>query len=81
MSKEVAALLIRRSLGMVGNRASRRRILFQILLITLSLSALVFALIFVTSMSDAIANKYALINSGHLIVNDRSFPTSGSYDS
>lgn len=81
MSKEVAALLIRRSLGMVGNRASRRRILFQILLITLSLSALVFALIFVTSMSDAIANKYALINSGHLIVHDRSFPTRGSYDS
>ena len=81
MSRQVAALLVRRSLGMVGNTASRRRILFQILLITLSLSALVFALIFVTSMSDAIANKYALINSGHLLVHDRSFPSRDSYDS
>ncbi|TAH56430.1 MAG: FtsX-like permease family protein [Sphaerochaeta sp.] len=81
MSNEVAALLIRRSLGLIGNMASRRRILLQILLIALSVTALVFALVFVTSMSDAIANKYALINSGHLIVHDRSFPTSGSYDS
>jgi ABC-type lipoprotein release transport system permease subunit len=81
VSNEVAALLIRRSLGLIGNMASRRRILLQILLIALSVTALVFALVFVTSMSDAIANKYALINSGHLIVHDRSFPTSGSYDS
>ncbi|NLZ77860.1 MAG: FtsX-like permease family protein [Spirochaetales bacterium] len=81
MSGRLFSLLIRRSLGLIGTGASRRRILFQILMITLSLSALVFALIFVTSMSDAIANKYALLNSGHLIVHDRVFPTSASYDS
>ncbi len=77
----------RRSLDKTFSRPDRQQgkqeedSLPDLALIALSLTALVFALIFVTSMSDAIANKYALINSGHLIVHDRSFPTSSSYDS
>lgn len=43
----------------------------QILLIALILAALVFALIFVTSMSDAIADKYAYLSSGHLQIHNQ----------
>ena len=68
MKQPLFALLVKRKLGFGANRAAKRRILFNLLLITLVVSALVFAQMFVVSMSRGIADKYALLGNGHLQV-------------
>ena len=68
MKQALFGLLVKRKLGFGANRAAKRRILFNLLLITLVVSALVFAQIFVVSMSRGIADKYALLGNGHLQV-------------
>jgi len=65
-------LLVLRKLGYKGSRAARKRILFNLVLITLVVGALVFAQIFVVSMSKGIADKYALLGNGHLQVHEDS---------
>ncbi len=59
-------LMVLRKLGYRGSRAAKKRILFNILLISLVVASLVFAQIFVVSMSRGIADKYALLGNGHL---------------
>ena len=71
-------MLILRKLGIRGSRAAKRRIFFNLVLIALVTSALVFAQIFVVSMSKGIADKYALLGNGHLQVHGS--PTSGIPD-
>jgi len=68
LKQALFGLLVKRKLGFGANRAAKRRILFNLLLITLVVSALVFAQIFVVSMSRGIADKYALLGNGHLQV-------------
>ncbi len=68
MKQPLFALLVKRKLGLGANRAAKRRILFNLLLITFVVSALVFAQMFVVSMSRGIADKYALLGNGHLQV-------------
>ena len=68
MKQALFGLLVKRKLGFGANRAAKRRLLFNLLLITLVVSALVFAQIFVVSMSRGIADKYALLGNGHLQV-------------
>ena len=68
LKQALFALLVKRKLGFGANRAAKRRILFNLLLITLVVSALVFAQMFVVSMSRGIADKYALLGNGHLQV-------------
>ena len=53
----VSRLLTLRKLGIGANRAARRRVIFNIVLITLVVSILVLAQIFVVSMSRGIADK------------------------
>ncbi|MDX9915583.1 MAG: FtsX-like permease family protein [Sphaerochaeta sp.] len=62
----LSTLLTLRKLGIGANRASKRRALFNLALITLVVSALVLAQIFVVSMSRGIADKWALLADGHL---------------
>ena len=62
----VSRLLTLRKLGIGANRAARRRVIFNIVLITLVVSILVLAQIFVVSMSRGIADKWALLADGHL---------------
>ncbi len=64
-------MLIARKLGIHSSAAAKRRILFNILLISVVVAALVFAQLFVVSMSRGIANKYALLGNGHLQVHER----------
>lgn len=64
-------MLIGRKLGIRSSAAAKRRILFNVLLITIVVSALVFAQLFVVSMSQGIANKYALLGNGHLQVHEK----------
>ena len=78
MSRRIIPLLMKRSLGIIGG--GRKRIIFQIILVALAVSALVFALTFVTSMSDAIANKYALLGSGHLQIHQEEITSSLPYE-
>ncbi len=63
-------MLIARKLGINSSSAAKKRILFNILLISLVVAALVFAQLFVVSMSRGIANKYALLGNGHLQVHE-----------
>jgi len=57
-------------LGHRGSRSVKKRILFNILLIGLVVASLVFAQIFVVSMSRGIADKYALLGNGHLQIHE-----------
>lgn len=68
MRHKLALTLIGRKLGIRSSTAAKRRILFNVLLITVVVAALVFAQLFVVSMSRGIANKYALLGNGHLQV-------------
>ena len=70
MRPKLALMLIARKLGIKSSAAAKRRILFNVLLITVVVAALVFAQLFVVSMSRGIANKYALLGNGHLQVHD-----------
>ncbi|MDC7228958.1 MAG: FtsX-like permease family protein [Sphaerochaetaceae bacterium] len=72
MKQGLLRLLVLRKLGYKGSRAARKRILFNLVLITLVVGALVFAQIFVVSMSKGIADKYALLGNGHLQVHEDS---------
>ena len=65
-------MLVERKLGIRGNKAAKRRIAFNLVLITLVVASLVFAQIFVVSMSRGIADKYALLGNGHLQVHEDS---------
>jgi lipoprotein-releasing system permease protein len=67
---KLALMLIGRKLGIKSSAAAKRRILFNVLLISLVVAALVFAQLFVVSMSRGIANKYALLGNGHLQVHE-----------
>jgi lipoprotein-releasing system permease protein len=64
-------MLIARKLGIKSSAAAKRRILFNVLLISVIVAALVFAQLFVVSMSRGIANKYALLGNGHLQVHEK----------
>ncbi|MGB4407615.1 MAG: FtsX-like permease family protein [Sphaerochaeta sp.] len=68
MRLKLALMLIGRKLGISSSAAAKRRILFNVLLISVVVAALVFAQLFVVSMSRGIANKYALLGNGHLQV-------------
>jgi len=68
LKQTLRGLLISRKFGYHGSKAAKKRILFNILLISLVVGALVFAQIFVVSMSRGIADKYALLGNGHLQV-------------
>ncbi len=70
MKTRLATMLIGRKLGIKSSSAAKRRILFNILLISVVVAALVFAQLFVVSMSRGIANKYALLGNGHLQVHE-----------
>ncbi len=70
MRKTLLHLLVLRKLGYKGSRAAKKRILFNLVLITLVVSALIFAQIFVVSMSRGIADKYALLGNGHLQIHE-----------
>jgi len=63
-------MLIARKLGIKSSSAAKKRILFNMLLISVVVAALVFAQLFVVSMSRGIANKYALLGNGHLQVHE-----------
>ncbi|MDD4574312.1 MAG: ABC transporter permease, partial [Sphaerochaeta sp.] len=71
MRSKLALMLIGRKLGIKSSPAAKRRILFNILLISVVVAALVFAQLFVVSMSRGIANKYALLGNGHLQVHEK----------
>ena len=62
----ITPLLTRRKLGIGANRASKRRVFFNLILITLVVAVLVLAQIFVVSMSRGIADKWAYLADGHL---------------
>jgi lipoprotein-releasing system permease protein len=62
--------MVLRKLGHRGSRSVKKRILFNILLIGLVVASLVFAQIFVVSMSRGIADKYALLGNGHLQIHE-----------
>ena len=68
MSHKLVRMIVLRKLGFQSSRAAKKRILFNILLISLVVSALVFAQVFVVSMSRGIADKYALLGNGHIQV-------------
>nr|WP_319776087.1 hypothetical protein [uncultured Sphaerochaeta sp.] len=70
MKHALLRLLVLRKLGYKGSKAARKRIFFNLALITLVVGALVFAQIFVVSMSKGIADKYALLGNGHLQVHE-----------
>ncbi len=71
MKGSLLHLMVLRKLGYRGSRAAKKRILFNILLISLVVASLVFAQIFVVSMSRGIADKYALLGNGHLQIHER----------
>lgn len=68
MKQKLTQLFITRKLGIQASTAAKRRIIFNILLISAVVAALVFAQLFVVSMSKGIASKYALLGNGHLQV-------------
>jgi len=70
LKNSLLRLMVLRKLGYRGSRAAKKRILFNILLISLVVASLVFAQIFVISMSRGIADKYALLGNGHLQVHE-----------
>ncbi|HKL60187.1 MAG TPA: FtsX-like permease family protein [Sphaerochaeta sp.] len=72
MRPRLSSMLIARKMGIHSSSAAKRRILFNILLISMVVAALVFAQLFVVSMSQGIANKYALLGNGHLQVHESS---------
>ncbi len=71
MRSRLALMLIARKLGIKSSAAAKRRIIFNILLISVVVAALVFAQLFVVSMSRGIADKYALLGNGHLQVHEQ----------
>lgn len=71
MNQRLVRMLVLRKLGFQSTRSAKRRILFNILLISLVVAALVFAQVFVVSMSRGIADKYALLGNGHLQVHEK----------
>lgn len=71
MRHKLARMLIGRKLGIRSSASAKRRVLFNVLLITVVVAALVFAQLFVVSMSRGIANKYALLGNGHLQVHEK----------
>ncbi len=75
MRLKLARMLIGRKLGIKSGVAAKRRIIFNILLISFVVAALVFAQLFVESMSRGIANKYALLGNGHLQVHENASTT------
>lgn len=75
MRPKLALMLIARKLGIKSSAAAKRRILFNVLLISVVVAALVFAQLFVVSMSRGIANKYALLGNGHLQVHEKAGTT------
>lgn len=75
MRPKLALMLIARKLGIRSSAAAKRRILFNVLLISVVVAALVFAQLFVVSMSRGIANKYALLGNGHLQVHEKAGTT------
>ncbi|WP_320130851.1 FtsX-like permease family protein [uncultured Sphaerochaeta sp.] len=70
MKRQLVLLLSARKLGIHGTKTAKRRIFFNILLITLVVSMLVLSQLFVVSMSNGIADKYALLGNGHLQVHE-----------
>ncbi|WP_332448419.1 ABC transporter permease [Sphaerochaeta sp.] len=70
MRTRLVLLLMLRKLGYKGSRADKKRILFNLILISLVVAALVFAQIFVVSMSRGIADKYAILGDGHVQVHE-----------
>ncbi|MFA6784956.1 MAG: FtsX-like permease family protein [Sphaerochaeta sp.] len=70
MSTPLIHMLVTRKLGIQGTWASKKRILFNVLLISIVVGALVFAQMFVVSMSNGIANKYALLGNGHIQIHE-----------
>lgn len=70
MNHSLLRLMVLRKLGHRGSRSVKKRILFNILLIGLVVASLVFAQIFVVSMSRGIADKYALLGNGHLQIHE-----------
>lgn len=71
MKGSLLRLMVSRKLGYRGSRAAKKRILFNVLLISLVVASLVFAQIFVVSMSRGIADKYALLGNGHLQLHEK----------
>lgn len=71
MKTRLSFMLIGRKLGIKSSAAAKKRILFNILLIAVVVASLVFAQLFVVSMSRGIANKYALLGNGHLQVHEK----------
>ncbi|MDT4761429.1 ABC transporter permease [Sphaerochaeta sp. PS] len=71
MSSALVSMLISRKLGIHSSRSAKKRILYNVLLVTLVVASLVFAQLFVVSMSNGIANKYALLGNGHLQVHEK----------
>ncbi|MFA5446968.1 MAG: FtsX-like permease family protein [Sphaerochaeta sp.] len=55
-----------RKLGFGANRATKRRVFFNLTLIALVVAILILAQIFVVSMSQGIADKWAYLGDGHL---------------
>lgn len=80
MKGSLLHLMVLRKLGYRGSRAAKKRILFNILLISLVVASLVFAQIFVVSMSRGIADKYALLGNGHLQIHERAGLELGSIE-
>ena len=70
MNRKLIGMLVLRKLGYRATRSAKRRILFNIILISLVVAALIFAQIFVVSMSRGIADKYALLGNGHLQIHE-----------
>jgi len=70
LNHSLLRLMVLRKLGHRGSRSVKKRILFNILLIGLVVASLVFAQIFVVSMSRGIADKYALLGNGHLQIHE-----------
>jgi lipoprotein-releasing system permease protein len=75
VNRRLVSFLGSRKIGYHGSRASRKRIFYDILLVTLVVSMLVLAQLFVVSMSNGIAEKYALLGNGYLQVHEAEVPS------
>ncbi len=63
---DLTALVRRRKLGFGANKSAKRRVWFNMLLISLVIAVLILAQIFVVSMSRGIADRWAYLADGHL---------------
>lgn len=70
MKSSLVRFLSLRKLGYHGSRAAKRHVVCNVLLITLVVAMLVLAQLFVVSMSNGIAEKYALLGNGYLQVHE-----------